>query len=68
MYLFMRKKIVYLLAKKQTNDGPTVPAGPIYEEVLPKEEIKLNSNQAYGPVGLWTVSLIMWLKVAITVH
>ena len=52
MYLFMRKKIVYLLAKKQTNVGPTVPAGPIYEEVLPKEEIKLNSNQAYGPVGL----------------
>ena len=51
MYLFMRKKIVYLLAKTQTNVGPTVPAGPIYEEVrvLPTEEIELNINQAYGP-------------------
>ena len=30
---------------------PTVPAGPVYEEVSPKEEIELKSNQAYGPVG-----------------
>ncbi len=54
MYLFMRKKIVNLLAKKQTNVGPTVPAGPIYEEVrvLPTEEIELEINQAYRPVGL----------------
>ncbi len=35
-----------------TNVGPTVPAGPVYEEVSPKEEIELNTNQAYGPVGL----------------
>ena len=30
----------------------TPPAGPVYEEVsLPKEEIELKTNQAYGPVG-----------------
>ena len=54
MYLLMRKKIVHLLAKKKTNVGPTVPAGPIYEEVRvsPTEEIELDINQAYGPVGL----------------
>ncbi|XP_064403674.1 uncharacterized protein LOC135349109 isoform X2 [Halichondria panicea] len=53
MYLFMRKKNVYSpSAKEQANVGPTVPAGPVYEEVSPKEEIELNTNQAYGPVGL----------------
>ena len=30
----------------------TTPAGPVYEEVsLPKEEIELKTNQAYGPVS-----------------
>ena len=30
----------------------TPAAGPVYEEVsLPKEEIELKTNQAYGPVG-----------------
>ncbi len=53
MYLFMHKKNAYLPAKEQANVGPTAPAGPVYEEVSPKEEIELNTNQAYGPVGLW---------------
>ena len=52
MYLFMRKKTMYLLAIEQANVRPTSPAGPIYEEVSPKVEIELNINQAYGPVGL----------------
>ncbi len=56
MYLFMHKKNVYVPAKEQANEqanvGPTAPAGPVYEEVSPKEEIELNTNQAYGPVGL----------------
>ena len=53
MYLLMRKKAAYSpSAKGQANVGPTVPAGPVYEEVSPKEEIELNTNQAYGPVGL----------------
>ncbi len=52
MYLFMHKKKVYVPAKEQANVGPTAPAGPVYEEVSPKEEIELNTNQAYGPVGL----------------
>ncbi|XP_064401115.1 uncharacterized protein LOC135349016 [Halichondria panicea] len=55
MYLLMRKKAVYSPAAKgqaNYNVGPTVPAGPVYEEVSPKEEIELNTNQAYGPVGL----------------
>ncbi len=54
MYLFMRKKAAYSpAAKEQANVGPTLPAGPVYEEVSPKEEIELNTNQAYGPVRLW---------------
>ena len=53
MYLFMHKKNVYSSsAKEQANVGPTASAGPVYEEVSPKEEIELNTNQAYGPVGL----------------
>ena len=53
MYLFMHKKAVHSpSAEGQVNVGPTVPAGPVYEEVSPKEEIELNTNQAYGPVGL----------------
>ena len=53
MHLCSRKKAVYFpAAEGQTNLRPTVPAGPVYEEVSPKEEIELNTNQAYGPVGL----------------
>ncbi|XP_064403554.1 uncharacterized protein LOC135349024 isoform X2 [Halichondria panicea] len=53
IYLFIHKKNVYSpSAKEQANVGPTAPAGPVYEEVSPKEEIELNTNQAYGPVGL----------------
>ncbi|XP_064403613.1 mucin-2-like isoform X2 [Halichondria panicea] len=53
MYLFMHKKNVYSPAtKERANVGPTAPAGPVYEEVSPKEEIELNTNQAYGPVRL----------------
>ncbi len=64
MYWIMRKKAQYSPATEgqdnkkaqytpategQDNVGPTAPAGPIYEEVSPKEEIELNTNQAYGP-------------------
>ncbi len=54
MHVFSRKKAVYFPATEgQANVGPTAqPAGPVYEEVSPKEEMKLNTNQAYGPVGL----------------
>ncbi len=53
MHLCSRKKAVYSpAAEGQVNVGPTAPAGPVYEEVSPKEEIELNTNQAYGPVGL----------------
>ncbi len=53
MHLCSRKKAVYSpAAEGQANVGPTAPAGPVYEEVSPKDEIKLNTNQAYGPVGL----------------
>ena len=52
MHLCSRKKAVYFPATKgQANVGPT-PVGPVYEEVSPKEEIELNTNQAYGPLGL----------------
>ena len=53
MHLCSRKKAVYSLAAKgQANVRPTAPAGPVYEEVSPKEEMELKTNQAYGPVGL----------------
>ena len=54
MHIFSRKKAVYFPAtERQANVGPTAqPAGPVYEEVSPKEEIELNTNQAYGPLGL----------------
>ncbi len=55
MHLCSRKKAVYSPAPDgiaNYNVGPTAPAGPVYEEVSPKEEIELNNNQAYGPVGL----------------
>ena len=53
MHLFSRKKAVYSPATEgQANVGPTAPAVPVYEEVSPKEEIELNTNQAYGPLGL----------------
>ena len=54
MHLCSRKKAIYSLATKgQVNVGPTAqPVGPVYEEVSPKEEMELNTNQAYGPVGL----------------
>ncbi len=50
MYWIMRKKAQYSPATEgQDNVGPTAPAGLVYEEVSPKEEIELNTNQAYGP-------------------
>ncbi|XP_064402763.1 uncharacterized protein LOC135348470 [Halichondria panicea] len=53
MYLFFRKKTVYFpTTEGQTNAASTAPVGPVYEEVSPKEEIELNTNQAYGPLGL----------------
>ncbi len=56
MHLCSRKKAVYSPPAEgqanvgQGNVGPTAPAGPVYEEVSPKEEIELNTNQAYGPL------------------
>ncbi len=48
MHLCSRKKAVYSLAAEgQANVGPIASTGPVYEEVLPKEEIELNTNQAY---------------------
>ncbi len=56
MHLCSRKKAVYSPAPEGiANVEPTAPAGPVYEEVSPKEEIELNNNQAYGPVGLWNL-------------
>ncbi len=53
MYSFTRKKAVYYARKTALSVvEPTTPAGPVYEEVSPKEEIELNTNQAYGPLGL----------------
>ncbi len=53
MHLCSRKKAVYSpTAEGQANVGPTAPAGPVYEEVSLKEEIELNTNNAYGPVRL----------------
>ncbi len=53
MYSFTRKKAVYYTRKTALSVvEPTKPVGPVYEEVSPKEEIELNTNQAYGPVGL----------------
>ena len=53
MHFCSRKKAVYSpTAEGQANVGPTVPAGPVYEEVSLKEEIELNTNEAYGPINL----------------
>ena len=47
MYLCMHKKAVYSpTVEGQANVGPTAPAGPVYDE------IELNTNKAYGQVGL----------------
>ena len=55
MHLCSRKKAVYFPAtEEQANVRPTVPVGPVYEEVSPKEEIELNTNQAYA----WTIRTV----------
>ena len=44
MYLITRKrKVYYAIAEEQTNVQPTVPVGPVYEDVspAPKEMIEL---------------------------
>ncbi len=52
-YLCMRKKALYSpTVDGQANVGPTAPAGPVYKEVSLREEIKLNTNKAYGPIGI----------------
>ena len=52
MYWFRRKKAVYYTRKTALSViEPTKPVEPVYEEVSPKEEIELNTNQAYGPLG-----------------
>ncbi len=56
MHVFSRKKAVYFpVTEGQANAASTTPVGPVtpvYEEVSPKEDIELNTNQAYGPLGL----------------
>ncbi len=52
MHSFTRKKAVYFTRKTALSEPPAAPAGPVYEEVSPKEEIELNTNQAYGPLRL----------------
>ncbi len=49
-YWIMRKKTVFSPAAE--GQGPTVPAVPVYEEVSPKEDIEMNTNQAYGPCSV----------------
>ena len=45
MHVFSHKKAVYSPATEgQVNVGPTTLAGPVYEEVSPKEKIELNTN------------------------
>ena len=53
MYLITSKKAVYSKTEGQTSVQPTAPVGPVYEDVSPpsNEEIELNINQAYRPVG-----------------
>ena len=51
--LCSRKKVVYsLTVEGQNNIGPTALAGPVYEEVSLNENIELNTNKAYGQVGV----------------
>ncbi|XP_064404153.1 sushi, von Willebrand factor type A, EGF and pentraxin domain-containing protein 1-like isoform X2 [Halichondria panicea] len=53
MYSFTRKKAVYYTRETALSVvKPTEPVEPVYEEVLPKEEMELHTNQAYGPLGL----------------
>ncbi len=53
MHLCSRKKPLRSpSAEGQANVGPNAPVGPVYEDISPKEEIELNTNQAYGPLGL----------------
>ena len=53
MYLCMRKKAMYSpTAEGQASIGPTLPAGPVYEEVSLKQNIELNTNKTYGQVRL----------------
>ena len=54
MYLSITcKNTAHSPAKRYANTQPTVPAGPVYEDVAPasKEEIELESNEAYQSVG-----------------
>ncbi|XP_064400933.1 hemicentin-1-like isoform X2 [Halichondria panicea] len=48
MYSSTRKKAEY---STEPIVELTTPANPVYEEVSHKEEVELNSNQAYGPLG-----------------
>ena len=60
MYCVMRRQINKgneiqsspLQQQTTPSQQQTATAGPVYEKVsLPKEEIELKTNQAYGPVG-----------------
>ncbi len=69
MHLHSRKKAVYSPPAEgqvnvgQANVGPTAPAGPVYEEVSPKEEIEINTNHAYGTIVTVTFIVVRrWFK------
>ena len=53
MYLITRcKNLKHNEGRGQTQIPQQIVAGPVYEEVsTPKENIELETNQAYGPVG-----------------
>ena len=53
MYLSITCKNTAHSPAKYANTQPTAPAGPVYEDVSPvsKEEIQLESNEAYQSVG-----------------
>ena len=53
LYLITRcKNRKHNEAHHQTKIPQQIAAGPVYEEVsTPKENIELETNQAYGPVG-----------------
>ncbi len=54
MHLVSRNKAVYSpkSEQKKSKDEPTPPVSPVYEEILPQVKIELNTNQAYGQIGL----------------
>ena len=51
--MYYRSRGHYAVRQRQEESiQPTVPSGPVYEEVTPiQEEIELKLNDAYGPLS-----------------